>query len=179
MNAEYKIEVFISSQCGGKYEIARKSLKCLIEETGLAKAYVFETEPASSQNVRSSYLTRVDTCNLFVLLVDNADGISQAVLSEIKQAELANKKMLCFFCNEKETNETDYQKELIKTGKCKFEVVNKFSDLVQRAYISIIQDIIDSFIAPRVITPVQVSELDDTGKQKTAFIAEDIFKDLS
>lgn len=179
MDAEDKIKVFISSMCGDKYEVVRKALECLIKETGLAKAYVFETAAASSQNVRSSYLNKVDNCDLFVLLVDNADGISQAVLSEIKQAESANKKMLCFFCNETGANETDYQKELVKTGKCKFEVVNKFSDLVQRAYISIVQDIIDSYIAPRVVTPVQVSELDDTAKQKIAFIGEDIFKELT
>lgn len=40
-----KIKVFISSRCGKdeeKYEIVRRGLKYLLEETGFISAYVFE-----------------------------------------------------------------------------------------------------------------------------------------
>ena len=40
---EHKLNVFISSKCGGKYTIARKALKKLLEATGLVEAFVFET----------------------------------------------------------------------------------------------------------------------------------------
>lgn len=46
---EQKIKVFISSACGGddwkqKYNYVREALKVLINGTGFAKAYVFESE---------------------------------------------------------------------------------------------------------------------------------------
>ena len=182
MNAKEKIRVFISSRCGEnyeRYEIVRKALQNLIEETGLAVAYVFETAPGSSQDVQSAYLNKVDDCNVFVLLVDNKDGISPYIQSEINQAKLGSKRMLCFFCNENQKEETEVQKEIRETVKCKYKVVSQFSDLVREAYVSIIQDIIDVYISPKVITSVQVTELDDTSNQKIAFINEDIFEGLS
>ena len=66
---EHKLRVFISSKCGGKYTIARKSLKKLLEATGLIEAYVFESEPASSEDTQSSYLQYVDESNLCIFLV--------------------------------------------------------------------------------------------------------------
>lgn len=35
---EHKLKVFISSKCGGKYSVARKALKTLLEATGLIEA---------------------------------------------------------------------------------------------------------------------------------------------
>ena len=84
---EHKLRVFISSKCGGKYTIARKSLKKLLETTGLAEVYAFETEPASSEDTISSYLEHVDASNLCIFLVDNEDGVPPAVLSEEKRAK--------------------------------------------------------------------------------------------
>lgn len=76
MNPEDKIRVFISSRCGGRYATVRFALKHLIDETGLAKAYLFENAPASSQNVQSSYLDKVDDCHLLILISDNEDDIT-------------------------------------------------------------------------------------------------------
>ena len=83
---EHKLRVFISSKCGGKYTIARKSLQKLLDVTGLVETYVFETDPASSEDTQSAYLDYVDNSNLCIFLVDNADGVPPAVLSEEKRA---------------------------------------------------------------------------------------------
>ena len=66
---EHKLRVFISSKCEGKYTIARKSLKKLLEITGLIETYAFEAETASSEDTQSSYLEYVDGSNLCLFLV--------------------------------------------------------------------------------------------------------------
>ena len=88
---EHKLRVFISSKCGGKYSIARKALKEMLTLTGLMDVYVFETEPASSENTISAYLDSVDNSDVCIFLIDNKDGVSPAVLSEENRAkEISN-----------------------------------------------------------------------------------------
>lgn len=94
---EHKLRVFISSKCGGKYTIARKSLQKLLEVTGLVETYVFETDPASSEDTQSAYLEYVDNSNLCIFLVDNEDGVPPAVLSEEKRAKDKRLRLLYLF----------------------------------------------------------------------------------
>ena len=63
-----KLQVFISSRCGGKYTIARKALGFMLESTGLANVYVYENEFASSDDNRSAYLNEVDRSDLVIFL---------------------------------------------------------------------------------------------------------------
>ncbi len=109
---EHKLRVFISSKCGGKYTIARKSLKKLLEATGLVEAYVFETEPASSEDTQSAYLEYVDGSNLCIFLVDNEDGVPPAVLSEEKRAKDKHLRLLYLFCDENKKEATPMQEEI-------------------------------------------------------------------
>lgn len=56
-----KIRVFISSICGNeKYDTIRRKLKKLIEDTGIAKVYLFEDRPASTLTAEQDYLYGVD-----------------------------------------------------------------------------------------------------------------------
>ena len=98
---EHKVNIFISSKCGGKYEIMRKALKRLLLETGLTDVYCFETEPASSTSMPSAYLHRVDWAQLLILIVDNKDGISDATMAEYKRARELGIRILAIFCTEK------------------------------------------------------------------------------
>lgn len=66
MQVDRKFKVFISSSCGGKYTYVRKALKKMIEDTGLAIAYVFESEPGSSEEVVSAYLEEVAECDVLI-----------------------------------------------------------------------------------------------------------------
>ena len=123
MELRRKVNVFISSKCDDKYKIVRLALKKLIEETGIALAYCYEAEPASSKNGISAYLQEIDKCDLFVLLVDNNDGVSDAVLKEFMRAKSNKKRTLCFFCNEKCTQMTEFQKDIIDNQYCKYKEV--------------------------------------------------------
>ena len=139
---EHKLRVFISSKCGGKYTVARKALKALLEATGLIAAYVFETEPASSEDTKSAYLENVDESHLCIFLVDNADGVPVAVLSEEKRAKDKGLRLLYLFCDETNKESTPMQKEIRNSLSCKYYVVHDFSDIVEKAYDSVMQDLI-------------------------------------
>lgn len=139
---DHKLRVFISSKCGGKYSIARKSLKILLEATGLLEVYVFETEPASSEDTISSYLESVDESNLCVFLIDNEDGVPAAVLSEEKRAKDKQLRLIYLFCDENKKEPTPMQEEIKVSLSQKYYVVNQFSDIVPKAYESVLQDLI-------------------------------------
>ena len=139
---EHKLRVFISSKCGGRYTVARKALKALLEATGLIEAYVFETEPASSEDTKSAYLENVDESNLCIFLVDNADGVPVAVLSEEKRAKDKGLRLLYLFCDESSKEQTVMQKEIRSSLSSKYFVVHDFSDIVKKAYDSIMQDLV-------------------------------------
>lgn len=139
---DHKLKVFISSRCGGKYSIARKALKKLLESTGLVETYVFETEPACSANTVSSYLNYIDESNLCIFLVDNKDGVTPPILSEEKRAKDKKLRLLYIFCDEEEKNPTSMQNEIKVSLSQKYDVVHEFSDISVKAYDSVMQDIV-------------------------------------
>ena len=138
----HKLNVFISSKCGGEYSIARKALKKLLESTGLVEVYVFEEEPASSEDTQSAYLEAVDQANLCIFLIDNFDGASPAVLSEEKRAKDKQLRLLYIFCDEKKREPTPMQEAIRTSLSQKYFVVHEFSDMVPKAYDSVMKDII-------------------------------------
>lgn len=146
MQTKRKINVFISSKCNGKYTCVRKALAKMIEDTGLATTYVFENESGSSSNLPEAYLSNVKKCDVFVLLVDNYDSISDATLSEYSVAKASKKRMLCFFCDERKKSKTEVQIEIENTRICKYEVVHCFSDLTAKVFDALMQDLVDEYI---------------------------------
>lgn len=139
---EHPLKVFISSRCGGKYTIARKALKKLLSLTGLAEVYVFETEPASSEDTISAYLDNVDQSDLCIFLIDNKDRPSPAVLSEEKRAKDLHLRLIYIFCDENQKEATQMQQEIRVSLSQKYYVVHEFSDMVGKAYDSVMQDLI-------------------------------------
>lgn len=142
LEIEHKLRVFISSKCGGKYSVARKALKAWLAATGLIEVYAFETEPASSEDTISAYLEYVDESNLCIFLIDNQDGATPAVLSEEKRAKDKGLRLLYLFCDETKKEETPMQQEIKDNMTQKYYVVHEFSDIVEKAYISVLQDLI-------------------------------------
>ena len=139
---KHPLRVFISSKCGGKYSIARKALETLLKSTGLVEVYVFENEPASSEDTQSAYLEYVDQSNLCIFLVDNQDGAPPAVLSEEKRAKDKSLRLLYIFCDESEKRPTPMQENIKNSLSQKYQVVHEFSDIVSTAYDSVMQDLI-------------------------------------
>ena len=142
MEIGHKLRAFVSSKCGGKYAIARKALKALLEATGLVEVYAFETEPASSEDTKSAYLESIDESNLCIFLVDNGDGVPAAVLSEEKRAKDKGLRLIYIFCDETKKESTPMQKEIRDNLTQKYVVVHEFSDIVEKAYLSVLQDLI-------------------------------------
>lgn len=80
----YKIKVFISSKCDvagvpPKYNPIRAELKRIIEQTGLADVYTFESEGASTLSAGNHYSLALEDSDVCIFLIDNAAGISPGI----------------------------------------------------------------------------------------------------
>lgn len=155
---EHKLKVFISSKCDGKYAVARKALKTLFDVTGLVETYVFEDDPASSEDTRSAYLEYVDYSNLCIFLIDNEDGVPPAVLSEEKRAKDKHLRLLYLFCDENKKEPTPMQEEITSSLSQKYYVVHEFADMVLKAYCSVMQDLITVYRKKDEPFPVEEHE---------------------
>ncbi|MCJ7840681.1 DUF4062 domain-containing protein [Lederbergia sp. NSJ-179] len=137
-----KIKVFISSRCGvTKYDDVRKKLKDLIEQTGLARVYLFEDGLASTQTAEQNYLYALDDSDVCIFLIDNADGVTPAIVNEINRAKSQSKKSIYLFCNEREKEPTQIQNELIGAKGSRFYIASSFSEFITIGYESLINDI--------------------------------------
>lgn len=142
-----QVKVFISSNIDDKYKLIRESLKLLLEKTGMCKVYCFEEEPGSSTEVREAYLYHVGRSDLIVFLIDNKDGINSGTLLEVKRSRDLKKKCIFLFCNEKEKNITELQKEIINSPKGeKYKEVSEFSHMAEEAYKSVLADVVDIYL---------------------------------
>lgn len=169
IEARHKMKVFISSRCGGNYTIARKALETLLLATGLMDVYVFENELACSLDTKSAYLDYVDCSDLCLVLVDNKDGVSEGVLAEIIRAKDKGVRLLYLFCDETEKAPTTLQKELKANFASRYLVVHEFSDIVRKAYESVIQDLITVYRHKDVIVKSEFNDSNiinsDAGKE--------------
>lgn len=150
-----KVSVFISSRCDSaedkkngtiKYGVMRKSLKLLLEETGICDVYAFEESHATTVDVVHSYMDKLDDADLVIIIIDNKDDVSDATLKEISRAKAHNKKCIYIFCNEREKEATSVQKDLLSSLKNpRYYEVSDFTDIARSAYEAVISDIIGIF----------------------------------
>lgn len=158
MKIDRKIRVFISSKCGGQYTVARKALKAMLEETGFCEVYAFETDYGSSMPVVSAYLSEVGESDVIIVFVENEDGVTDPVQSEINRAKELKKKMLFIFCDEKQRAPTVLQEQLKGNLQEKYEVCHEFSDFPIKAYNSFFNDITRQY---RVLAPIEEVVFED------------------
>ena len=143
---EYKIKAFVSSQSGtNKYDNIRKTLKKLLEDTGLVQVYLFEDSHASTLDVEDSYLGKLEDNDVCIFLIDNKDDASEGVLKEHLRAQNLQKKSIYIFCDENEKNPTKIQNELKKSKKQQYKIVHEFSELKNEGIQSLMNDIIDIY----------------------------------
>ncbi len=144
---EQKINIFISSACGNepekhKYNFVREALKVLIESTGFAKAYVFESEGASTTSAGQHYTFALEDCDVCIFLIDNSDGVPIGVQKEIDTAKKHGIKSLFYFCDQSSKAETPLQKSLKGANYAKSETIHDFKDLIKRGAIDLINDLV-------------------------------------
>ncbi|WP_019229966.1 hypothetical protein [Sedimentibacter sp. B4] len=140
---ERKLTIFISSKIDERYKPIRHALKTLLMETGLvASVYAFEQE-ASSQNTQGAYLSEVSRSDLCIFLIDNADGVSDAVYKEHKQAINTGIHRLYFFCDERIKDDIPLHSELRQSGETIYRTIHEFAEIPKVAYERAIQDLLD------------------------------------
>ncbi len=168
---EYKVNVFISSKCGGRYTIIRKALKELLLETGMTHVYVFETAPGSSQPMPDVYLNYINESHLCLFLIDNKDGVTNPVLAEFQRAKELGKKIICVFCDEKKKKPTQLEDEIKRKKIGKYCIVHEFSDITKAAYKSVMQDILDAY-KNKSSTSVSSDSNSDSSSEKLLTLAD-------
>lgn len=137
-----KIKVFISSICGEKkYDEIRARLKELIESTKLADVYLFEGTEASTLTAEQHYLLDLETSDVCIFLIDNADGVRPGVQREVDLAKKHNIKSLYYFCDEHSKEMTAVQKGLMGAQYAKSKVVHSFEELTSHGAQGLIDDI--------------------------------------
>ncbi|WMM26036.1 hypothetical protein RBU61_05005 [Tissierella sp. MB52-C2] len=144
---EQKIQIFISSACGNepekqKYNFVREALKVLIESTGFAKAYVFESEGASTTSAGQHYTYALEDCDVCIFLIDNNDGVPTGVQKEIDTAKKHGIKSLFYFCDQFSKAETPLQKSLKGAKYAKSETIHDFKSLIKTGAIDLINDLV-------------------------------------
>ncbi len=146
------VSVFISSNCdskedkqngNAKYGVMRRSLKLLLESTEVCNVYVFEEGTATSYNVVSSYTNPLDDSDLAIVIVDNKDGIGKGTQNEIGRIAALKKKCIYVFCDEREKEPTELEKQLLKsTSNPRYFTVHEFADIPEEVYKSVVNDIL-------------------------------------
>ena len=142
LEPQQKIKVFISSICGvSKYDTLRAKLKDQIEQTKLADAYLFEATEASTLTAEQHYLWDLETSDVCIFLIDNADGVNPGVQREVDAAKKYNKKSLYYFCDENSKEMTALQKSLMGAKYAKSRIVHTFDELLEHSGQGFIDDI--------------------------------------
>lgn len=148
--SKHKIQVFISSACGDepekqKYNCVREALKVLIESTGFADAYVFESEGASTVSAEQHYTFALENSDVCIFLIDNSDGVPPGVEKEIGIAKKHRIRSIFYFCDQFSKEETPLQKSLKGEKHAKSETVHDFKDFIKNGAIDLINDLVMTY----------------------------------
>jgi tetratricopeptide (TPR) repeat protein len=93
-NDESKLTVFISSMIGPLWDERTAVEEAIRTGIPLARTWVFERAPASSEAIAESYLARVRDCDVYLLIL--GDDMSDPVKDEYRTAVECKKPRLCF-----------------------------------------------------------------------------------
>ncbi|NLX03150.1 MAG: hypothetical protein GXY40_11575 [Syntrophomonadaceae bacterium] len=185
IETDEKIRVFISSICGNeKYDTIRRELKRLIEDTRIAKVYLFEKRPASTLTAEQDYLYGVDDSDVCVFLIDNADGVPEGVLREYQRAKAYPKKTIYIFCNENQKEPTHIQNEITGAKGAKYYITDSFQKFITLGYDSFINDVAGIYINyckgrlidPEFATPEGIISEVDIGAAES--LEKQLFKNM-
>ena len=143
---KHKIQVFISSTCGDtperqKYNYVREALKALIESTGFADVYVFESEGASTATAEEHFMYHLETCDVCLFLIDNKDGVTTGVQKEIDAVKKRGIKSFYYFCDQFSDKKTPLQKSLQGDKHAKSVTIHDFKSLIKDGVTDLINDL--------------------------------------
>ena len=142
---DHKVEVFISSSLGDKYKIVRNALRTLLLETNMTEVYAFEHQAASSRPPADNYLDKLEDSDIIVFLIDSAEDVHPGVLQEHLRARNLKKKSIYLFCNEYKKDPPPIQLELRNAAEVKYDTVDSFAELAEKAYRAVMSDITEIY----------------------------------
>ncbi|NIO67474.1 MAG: DUF4062 domain-containing protein [Anaerolineae bacterium] len=93
-NHQPQLTIFISSMIGPLWDQRAAIEEAITTGIPLARPWVFERAPASSEEITESYLARVRECDIYLLIL--GDDISDPVKEEYQTAVECDKPRLCF-----------------------------------------------------------------------------------
>jgi tetratricopeptide (TPR) repeat protein len=93
-NDQPKLTIFISSMIGPLWDERAAVEEAIKTGIPLARTWVFERAPASSEEITESYLARVRECDIYLLIL--GQDISDPVKAEYRTAVECHKPRLCF-----------------------------------------------------------------------------------
>jgi len=122
-STEPPLLVFVSSVIRGM-EKERQAVDQAVRSISITRPWRFEATPASTEDVVESYLSKVQGCDIFILLIGDTD--SDAVRREYQTALDANKPVLAFICDAERPPELD---ELVRSICTKYAMYSGSDDL--------------------------------------------------
>lgn len=148
-----KLQIFISSRCSNldstkeeinQYNIIRRSIKRILEDTGLFNVYIFEEAMASSSSSQDSYLSKIDRSDIILFLIDSRDGmVTEAVMKEHKRAkEIDKPRIYIIYENGKMTT---IQEELQGPEGVRYKSTASLAEIVDLAVESVICDVLENY----------------------------------
>jgi|GEM_PF-3278391 len=130
--SEQPLLVFVSSVID-ELNDERQAIHKAIERIPLAKPWLFEYTPASSQEVNESYLSKIKESDIFVLVIGSS--ISMAVMREFESARANNKPCLVFLKDCERIEEAQTFVGNIQAKWSKFSTSEELAHLVQLALV--------------------------------------------
>ncbi|GER77863.1 MULTISPECIES: DUF4062 domain-containing protein [Enterococcus] len=148
-----KLQVFVSSRCSNldsnmeeinQYNIIRRSIKRILEDTGLFNVYIFEEAMASASSSQESYLNKIDRSDIILFLIDSRNGMqTDAITKEHNRAKDIGKPRLYIIYENGEM--TSIQKELQGPDGVRYKTAKSLADIVDLAVESVICEVLENY----------------------------------
>lgn len=150
LNPSHRLKVFISSKIGDtlgdqKYVLARAAAKKLLEDTGLFKVYLFESEGASTNTALDHYTHNLIKSDVCIFLIDNKDGVPGGVYTEYETVSKHKIPSFYYFCESQKKAKTSLQIELSKADEPKYRTINSFEEFIEKCSEDLINDILFTY----------------------------------
>lgn len=136
--------VFISGRCDEEYEPIRKQITEWFADFPLVELYDFNSDTASTLPLEESYLSKVDVCDVFLLILDNEKGITSGTQKEIDRALQLGKPFIEIFINSN-ANGVQAQELFPHLKEPRYMSIQSFDEAAKEAIRSILQDIVDCY----------------------------------
>ena len=118
-------------------ENEREAVARAVQAIPITRPWRFEATPASTQDVVESYLSKVRECDIFILLIGDAD--SDAVRREYQTALDASKPVLAFIRDVERPPELD---ALVRSIRTKYAMYSGLDDLCRSVQAAVTGDVV-------------------------------------